>query len=179
MLSYYRLPGKMEGEEIIKVIRKDVFIMFKRIINFVLQIVLPILFFMMLQTIFPDIMQSPIGYPLLIVLGGAYFLFIWLLFFFSFIDYYLNLWVITNYRIIDVHQEGFFARTISEQGFDKVQDITSEVQGIFPTIFKYGMVYVQTAGEKERFTFIDVPDPDDIRDMIIQFSQQRKKEKEA
>ena len=35
----------------------------------------------------------------------------------------------------------------------KIQDVTSQVQGVIPTLFRYGYVYVQTAGEKERFVF--------------------------
>ena len=75
--------------------------------------------------------------------------------------------MITNQRIIYVRQDGFFARDISEQRLDKVQDATSEIHGVMSTVFNYGTVQVQTAAELERFSFDQVPKPEKIRDLII------------
>lgn len=91
-----------------------------------------------------------------------------------FIDYYLDVWIITNERIIDVQQKSFFARAISEQRLYRVQDITSEVHGFFPTIFKYGEVHIQTAGAKQRFLFHEVPRPEKVRNIIIKLSERSK-----
>ena len=65
----------------------------------------------------------------------------------------------------------FSEREISELEHIKIQDVTSEVMGVVPTLFNYGFVYVQTAGETERFTFKQVPDPVKIRDVIMQLQQ--------
>lgn len=175
MLSKYRLPGKLAGEKIIEVIRRDIFILVKRIFLFIILIILPVIFFQMMIFIYPNLLNGSISYPAVAIMASAYYLFIWLFFFFSFIDYYLDVWIITNERIIDVEQRGFFSRTISEQRLYRVQDVTSEVHGFFPTIFKYGNVFVQTAGIKQRFFFHEVPHPEKVRDTIIKLIEKNKK----
>ena len=171
MLSVYRLPNQLEGEEVIEIIRRDIFILVKKVLFFLLIAILPFI----LGTIFigsmPSFVDGEFSYPLILVFVSSYYLFIWLFFFFSFLDYYLDVWIVTNQRIISVEQEGFFSRTISEQRIDKIQDVTSESHGVFPTVFNYGFVHIQTAGQTNRFVFEEVPDPDGIRDLVIKLEQ--------
>ncbi len=175
MLSKYRLPNKIENEEIIKVVRKDFFIIFTKIIIFLFSSIVPLGFYAVFYVVQADLFVGGLPSTLILLLASAYYLFIWLFFFFSFIDYYLDIWIITNERIIDIRQDGFFSRTISEQKLFRIQDVTSEVIGIVPTILKYGNVHVQTAGEQERFLFEQVPDPDEIRNMIIRLVEENQK----
>lgn len=174
MFSIYRLPNKIENEKIVKVIRKDFFILFKKVVLFVVIIILPLVFFYLMSTIMPNIMRGQISYPLVVLGTSAYYLFMWVFFFFSFIDYYLDVWIITSERIIDIQQQGFFSRIIAEQKLFRIQDVTSEVHGFFPTILHYGDVFIQTAGTKQRFFFHEVPQPDRIRDNIIKLAQIKK-----
>ena len=93
-------------------------------------------------------------------------LLIWLFFFFLWIDVWFDVWIITNRRIINIEQKGLFVREISELQIDKIQDVTSEVIGVIPSILNYGNVSVQTAGEKDHFEFYQVPDPTGIKNII-------------
>ncbi|MFH1822479.1 MAG: PH domain-containing protein [Patescibacteria group bacterium] len=175
MLSIYRLPNQLPDEKIIKVLRRDVFILFKKIVLFMFLILLPFAFFYFIIQSQNNLLSGQLSYPVIVLGTSAYYLFIWLFFFFSFIDYYLDIWIITNERIIDVQQEGFFSRTIAEQRLYRIQDVTSEVHGFFPTILKYGEVYVQTAGTKQRFIFYEVPLPDQVRNTIIKLAERSKR----
>lgn len=175
MLSTYRLPNQIEGEKIIKIVRKDIFILFRKIIFFCLLFVLPLAFLSITLLNYPNLFDNQIAYPFIALLGSAYYLFIWLLFFFSFVDYYLDLWIITNERIIDIQQKGFFSRIIAEQRLYRIQDVTSEVHGFLPTVLKYGDVHIQTAGAKQRFLFHEVPHPEDVRNMIIKLAERSKR----
>jgi len=175
MLSVYRLPNKIKDEKIIKILRRDIFILIKKMCLFALLIILPLIFFYLALSSQPSLFSGAVSYPLIILGTSSYYLFVWVFFFFSFIDYYLDIWVITNERIIDVQQEGFFARTISEQRLYRIQDVTSEVQGFFPTIFKYGEVHIQTAGAKQRFLFHEVPHPHEVRNILIKLAERNKK----
>jgi membrane protein YdbS with pleckstrin-like domain len=176
MLSRYRLPNQEEGEKIIKIIRRDIFILIKKIFLFSLLSILPLIFlFLMVQNDL-EILNGQVAWPLMILGISAYYLSMWLLFFFAFVDYYLDTWIVTNMRIISIEQKGLFSRVISEQKIYRVQDVTSETNGILPTIFAYGSVYIQTAGEQERFHFEEVPNPDAIRDLIIKLAEENKKE---
>jgi len=174
MLSLYRLPAMMPGENVIKIVRRGFFVFFKRLVFLLLLAVIPLAVAYAIILGSPEILYDPIIFPLLTLGASGYYLFVWLFFFFNFIDYYLNVFALTNERIIDIKQEGFFARTISEQRLSRVQDVTSEVDGLFPTIFKYGNILVQTAGEQEQVYFKDIAHPDEIRDLVIKVAESRR-----
>lgn len=105
---------------------------------------------------------------------------LWLVFFVLWIDYYFDAWIVTTKRIVDINQMGLFRRNVSELDHIKIQDITTEVHGVFSTLLDYGFVYVQTAGSKERFVFEQVPHPMLVRQLIAKLQKDaiRKEEKE-
>lgn len=84
------------------------------------------------------------------------------------IDYFFDVWIITNERIINIEQKGLFVRTVSELKFSRIQDVTSEVSGMIPTILNFGDVKIQTASEEDMFLFRHVPDPYHIKDVIME-----------
>ncbi|HAM88256.1 MAG: hypothetical protein US83_C0010G0077 [Candidatus Falkowbacteria bacterium GW2011_GWC2_38_22] len=174
MFSVHNLPNKLKDEVIIKVIRKDLFIVVQKVLFFILLITLPIIFFYIFILPNETLMNGIASYPLIVLGASAYYLFIWVFFVFSFVDYYLDVWIITSERIIDIEQRGFFSRVVSEHNLSKVQDVTSEVHGFFPTILQYGACHVQTAGAVQRFDFNDVPHPERIRNLIIGLVEKKK-----
>jgi uncharacterized membrane protein YdbT with pleckstrin-like domain len=123
------------------------------------------LFFLSKQ--WPDLMTGPMSRPTLILTASAYYLMVWLFFITTFVDYYLDIWIVTNYRIVNVEQHSLFNRTISELDLTKIQDVTSEVKGVIQSILGFGNVYIQTAGEKERFIFEQIHAAHDIRKKLL------------
>ena len=81
-------------------------------------------------------------------------------------DYYLDIWIVTDERIIDVEQIGMFRREVSEFMLSRVQDITVEIPNFMATLLHYGNIRVQTAGE-QGFSARDIPQPDKIKDIIL------------
>lgn len=76
--------------------------------------------------------------------------------FYGFIDYYLDVYIITNERIVNIEQNGFFKREISELHLHQIQDVSAKVNGFLPTIMHYGDVFIQTAAERENFVFANL-----------------------
>lgn len=74
---------------------------------------------------------------------------------------------ITDENIVDMDQVGMFQRTIATLRLSRVQDISVQVHGPMQTLFHYGKVTVQTAGEKELFHFDYVPDPYAVKAYIV------------
>lgn len=177
MFSIHNIPNCLKDEVIIKIVRKDLFIIFQKALMFVVLTILPVIFFYIFILANEKIMSGTISYPLLVLGACAYYLFIWIFFVFSFIDYYLDVWIITTERIIDIEQRGFFSRVVSEHNLSKIQDVTSEIHGFFPTILQYGTCFVQTAGAVQRFDFNDVPHPEKIRNLIIGLVEKKKENK--
>ena len=81
-------------------------------------------------------------------------------------DYYLDVWIVTNTRVIDVEQKGMFRREVSEFLLSRVQDITVEIPSFVATLLHYGNLRVQTAGENN-FTAYDIPHVDKVKDVIL------------
>ena len=53
----------------------------------------------------------------------------------EFVLWYFNAFIITNQRVIDIDQRGFFDRIVSEAPYEKIQDVSYRVKGIFQTLF--------------------------------------------
>ena len=148
-------------------LRAHPFIFLKDIVVFVLLAAAPFAVYQAAKATYPTFFDEPTAHLLITLGASAYYLAIWLFLFSEFVDYYLDVWIVTNDRIVNVEQQGLFGRTISELDLYKVQDVTSEVKGMVPTFFNYGDVYIQTAGEKERFIFENVPNAHAIRKATI------------
>jgi len=62
---------------------------------------------------------------------------------------------------------------VSELEHLRVQDVTTDVKGFFPTLLNYGDVFIQTAGERDRFDFECVPDPYAIKDLVMKMQKKQ------
>lgn len=99
---------------------------------------------------------------------GMWWLLLWVAGFSVFTEYYLNHWVITTLRIVRVRQHGFFSRQVSSFLLSRVQDVTTDVNGIFADLLGYGAVRVQTAGTAANHFVMDgIEDPQGMRDLIL------------
>jgi hypothetical protein len=81
--------------------------------------------------------------------------------------YYLDLWVITDRRIIVIDQVHFFNRKVSNFRLERLQDIKVTVKGIIPTLLNFGTVRAQTASAAEsNFTSPGLPAPRELQSLI-------------
>lgn len=96
----------------------------------------------------------------------------WSFFFVVWTNYYLDVWIITDQRIVDIEQFSLFSRDVSEFRMDRVQDLTVEVKGILPTLLGFGDLHVQTAGMHHEFHIRDIPDPYSVKDRIVKIHDQ-------
>lgn len=87
-----------------------------------------------------------------------------------------NVVVITNKHIVDLDQKGLFNRIVSSQSLGRIQDVRSEIRGPMQTIFQYGTIIVQTAGESQNFRFDYIPHPYVVEKYILDTHQKYLKE---
>jgi len=166
-------PGKRENEQIILFLRRHWFIFLIRIFFILISIAGLVIIYVLINSLSENFRESAF-YNLLIFGESLATLFIWNFFFILWLDYYLDAWIVTNERIINIEQRGFFMRNVSELKLTKVQDVTSEIIGVIPTLLDYGNIYVQTAGEKERFTFYQIPNPNYVKNTIVQLQEKER-----
>lgn len=115
--------------------------------------------------------------PLAWFLFSLYILIVLVLTFAVWINYRLDVWVITTRRIIDVEQRGLFNREIAEFLLERVQDITSEIPNMIATFLDFGTMTIHTAGEKS-FLVRDIPRIEEAKRLVLEYSQKAQKKNE-
>lgn len=157
---------QLHGEEkILLVIHKHWFVMARTLAVFVVMISLPSIALTFLPFLGDTIDIKAIE-PLVNFSLALYIMLLVIFLFLVWMDHYLDMWVITTERIIDVEQQGLFRREISEIPLRHVQDVTLEIKGVIETFLKFGTIRIQTAGERE-FTIEYVPHLYEAKDIIL------------
>jgi hypothetical protein len=163
------------GEEIIRTVRKHFFVLFFKLAPFVVLALLPFVLFGVLNIVASyspllgiaggqgfSVSSAPVRFIL-----GIYWLLLWMSLFTTLTKFFLTQWIITNTRIVDIRQYRFFSRVVSSFLLIRVQDITTEVNGLFGTLVGFGSLNVETAGRAETFLMYGVQNPEGVRDLIM------------
>lgn len=74
-----------------------------------------------------------------------------LIFYIQWLNVELDLFIVTNNRIIWVEQISFLNRTISEANLGQVQEVNSQTKGLLSNLLDYGSILVQTAWTASNF----------------------------
>lgn len=168
-------PGQLEDEEVLLFLRRHWLSFLPYSLFFLFMLFLPLLIIFILTFFNFDL--TPYR-SLAIVFLSSFLLFAFAFFLTAFIDYYLDVTIVTNSRLIDIEQKGLFNRDISEQSLLRVQDVSSKRQGLFQTLFNYGLVFIQTAGEAPNFELYNIPKPDEVAQKILHLHEELLKKQE-
>ncbi len=162
------------GEQIILVVHKHWFVFLARVLGLALTAIIPLaaLFIFWFGNFLPDLRLATETSPadlwsLAIFLGAGWFLIIWMMLGAVFADYYLDAVILTNQRLLDIEQFGFFARDLATLPHQNIQDIKVEIFGFFPTLLHYGDLHIQTAGMTKEARVRDLPQPEKIKEAIL------------
>lgn len=159
-----------QKEKILLVIRRHWFVLVGPAIAFFIALTLPSLVLTIAPRFVPAF-ENPSLQPIINFMLSLYFLALLLYMLILWADYYLDVWIITTKRLIDIRQSSLFSRQISEFQIDRVQDVTIDIHGIIPTLLKFGNLRVETASASS-FTIKDAPHLYEAKDFILQYSGQ-------
>jgi len=170
---------KLESdEEILQVVRKHWWIITTRVLSAVVSMLMPLILFGTAQGLLSDYFDTTTvttTYQIelwFIYLGWV--LFHWIAIANFWTDHYLDLWAITNRRIVAIEQSGFFHRFLSSFRLERLQDMNISVKGIIPTLLNFGRIEAQTAGgSNEEFATNNMPDPRGLKALIIRAADER------
>jgi len=174
MMNLKMLPNQEPHEEVVLFLRRHWIDFLKIVFYTSLLICVPFLLFAVLKILGQDLIANPTFQPLLAILLPAYALIVFSITITEITDYWLDTWIVTTERIIDINQSGLFKRLVSEVHLHQIQDITSETSGMLETFLTYGDVYIQTAGTKERFQFINIDNPNEVKVRISELVKECK-----
>lgn len=100
---------------------------------------------------------------------GIWLLMVWTAAWGVFTKYFLNAWILTNSRIVNIKQRHFFSREVSTLFLSRIQDVTSDVHGIIYSLLGIGNIKAQTAAEDVEFVMRGIPHPEHMRDLILKY----------
>lgn len=158
-----------DQEKIILVLRPHWFTNIGWILISLLMVLIPIFF-----PIFDVLNNFPGNYHFISV--TFWYLITFIFAFQKFLSWYFNVFIITDERVIDIDFNNLLVKKFSEAKIDRIQDVTSKVIGLFPTMFNYGLVIIQTAAEIPEIIFENVPNPEKIIKVLQQLRQEEELE---
>lgn len=120
-------------------------------------------------TVLPDMIEADVSsfQPILVTVGLILTLLSFVGLFIASELYRSNVIYVTNEKIAQVIYTSLFSRKLSQLSIGDVQDVSVHQKGIFPRIFNYGTLVIETAGEQQNYTFTYVPKPYENSKIII------------
>lgn len=80
---------------------------------------------------------------------------------------YLDILILSSKHLVVIQQDGLFKRGVSVLDLGTIQDVAIRQHGILQTLFGFGKIDVQTAGEAPNFVYSGVGNPATIQDAIM------------
>lgn len=163
------------NETVVLEVRRHLFVFYASLSWLFIFLLVPLLAYGFIYNFFSDISG---GHPvaLFISIYSLWLLILWLIGFYLWTDYYMDVWVITDRRIVDIEQNGFFHREVTNFSIDRIEDITVNINGIVPTMLKFGDLHVHTAADGHEFVIRQANDPLHIKEVIVHLTRKEKEE---
>ncbi|MEI6228580.1 MAG: PH domain-containing protein [Candidatus Saccharibacteria bacterium] len=125
--------GQRDGEKLLFFFRRHLISMRKGFYGLAIPVVI---------TAIPPLIWSHQLELFLLPIGGL--LIGLILFSYHFILWYFTIYVVTNQRIRQITQKGFFGKDVIELRLSKVQNISYNIPGFSGEVFKFGTIVIQT-----------------------------------
>jgi len=76
---------------------------------------------------------------------------------FNYLAWFYTVGIVTKRRIVDIDHHGLFYKKTTAAKLNRIEDITSKRIGSLSSIFKFGDINVQTAGNELNVQFLRIP----------------------
>lgn len=91
------------------------------------------------------------------------------------IVWYMDCFIITDRRIIDIDQKSLFKRIVAEVGIDNIQEEVYEISGPLEAILNFGTVKVKTASSGSMIVMEQIPNPARVKNLIVKAQMEKNK----
>jgi membrane protein YdbS with pleckstrin-like domain len=163
----YGIVDFKEHERIVAVVRHHWFVFFRQIFGILILFLIPFFFIPIIWASLAQTGAPGISGGVVLFFGSLWTLILWNFLFARWTDYYYDIWVITNWRIVDIDQRGLFRRnTATLLTLDHIQDVEAQLEGVFANVLNFGHVQVQTAATQREFSMDDVANPNRVVEII-------------
>jgi hypothetical protein len=155
-----QFPGQHDGEEVEMLFRQHPLVMRKALIFGLLLILVGVLPLDFPQVYSSDSLSSfftkvALIIPLLVFAGWFY----------RWVSWYYTVYIVTDRRILEVKQKGFFWRKVEEWQLEGIQNVNYQIGGFQAVLFGYGDITARTyIGDLEMKT---IHKPAEIHEQLV------------
>lgn len=129
----HSFEGQFDDETVSFVFRRHPIVLRKSLLAFLVILTVSMVPFL----IFPTNTQL-----LYIILAG--FVIGLLIMMYAWMGWYFSIYIVTDQRLVQITQKGFFRRNLVELSFDKIQNVNYEIGGLQASLFRFGTIVIQT-----------------------------------
>ncbi len=161
------------GERAVLVVRRHWFVFLVEAIVIAALATLPLIFIALIPQSVADTVS--VSERTANILGFLYMLWLtilWIILFVRWTVYFLDVWVVTDRRLVDVQQKWLFHRSVLTARLDRIQNISIDVEGIFATLIGFGDVKILTAGDDPDIIIRTARAPESVKQRILELHNQ-------
>lgn len=162
-----RFPGRKDGECVEVFLRKHWILDVKIGLIFMILALIPLVVYVIAVVGFWPT-EILVGHLIALLVFIVYFMFAFLVTFIKWLNEELDVVLVTNKRVIGHDQVDFFHKEVSETSLTQIQDVRGVEKGFLGSVFHYGEIVIQTAGEKAIFEIKNVARPYDSARQILE-----------
>lgn len=89
--------------------------------------------------------------------------------FYHFIDWYFDVWLLTNVGVIDIDRNGFFDITSTRIEYHMMEGVSYTIRGFWRTIFNFGDVTIDKLGAQTSVALEDSVHPKRLESRILEY----------
>lgn len=153
-----------KDEEIILFTRRHFVTNLPWIIITFIALFIPLLFSPILRLL--KLSQFSPSLSVAIILSCFYYLMVFGFAFYNFLDWFYNIGIVTQKRILDIDFMHLSYIDIAITQLPEVEDVVHRQKGFFASFFDYGDVIAHTVPGKENFVFERIPHPTLVVDIM-------------
>lgn len=132
-------PGQHDDEVVELLVRQHPVVMRKYLVFGMLAILIGVV-----PLDFPQIYASTFWSSLCLKIALVTPVLVLCVWFYRWIGWYYTMYIVTDRRILEVHQTGFFKRRVGEWQLESVQNVNYEVDGLQAVLFGFGDITART-----------------------------------
>src|SRR3989338_57386 len=162
-ISHHTFESKKSYETVVVLLYRHWFVLVSKLFAYAFLLFLPSVVWIFINPYLSNFGLDDVFWFLV----SIYIFIWWLSLFYALTMYFLDTWIVTDHRILDNRQRGFFNRTVSELHLSRIQDISVKIVGPIQTFLDFGYLEIQTAGTEPKFFFKNIAHPNQVRDEIM------------
>ncbi len=161
-----RFQTQKPHETIILFLRSHFLTNLSWIIFTVILLTLPIIITLLLPLFRIDFLSSQTAARFTAIYVLFYYLMVSSYVFISFLHWFYNVFIVSSERIVDIDYSDIVIHNIAITNLSHIEDVNYTQSGFVPTLFNYGDLFVQTAGNERNFEALSVPKPREAAHII-------------